>query len=48
VIAIPKASSIEHVEANAAALDIELDAGDIAVPDRAFPPSTTAQALDII
>ena len=48
VIAIPKASTVEHVEANAAALEIELDAEDIAVLDRAFPPPTTAQPLDII
>lgn len=48
VIAIPKASSLAHVEANAAALDIELDAEDLAALDRAFPPPTTAQALDII
>jgi YidC/Oxa1 family membrane protein insertase len=48
LIAIPKASSVAHVEANAAALEIELDAEDIAVLDRAFPPPATAQALDII
>ncbi|WP_253189221.1 aldo/keto reductase [Brevundimonas sp. LM2] len=48
VIAIPKASSVDHVEANAAALEIELDAEDLAVLDRAFPPPTTSQPLDII
>ncbi len=48
VIAIPKASTIAHVEANAAALEIELDAEDIEVLDRAFPPPATAQPLDII
>ena len=48
VIAIPKASTVAHVEANAAALEIELDAEDIAVLDRAFPPPTTAVELDII
>ncbi len=48
VIAIPKASSVEHVEANAAALDIQLDAEDVATLDRAFPPPSMAQPLDII
>lgn len=48
VIAIPKASTIAHVEANAAALEIELDHEDIEALDRAFPPPTTAQPLDII
>jgi len=48
VIAIPKASSVEHVEANAAALDIQFDAEDIERLDHDFPPPTTSQALDII
>jgi diketogulonate reductase-like aldo/keto reductase len=48
IIAIPKASTVAHVEANAAALEIELDAEDMAVLDRAFPPPATAQPLDII
>ena len=48
VIAIPKASSIAHVEANAAALEIELDHEDIEALDRAFPPPRTSQPLDII
>jgi len=48
VIAIPKASTVAHVEANAEALDIELDAEDMAVLDRAFPTPSTAQPLDII
>ena len=48
VIAIPKASTVAHVEANAAALEIELDHEDIETLDRAFPPPTTAQPLDII
>ncbi len=48
VIAIPKASSVAHVEANAAALDIQLDAEDIETLDRAFPPPTVSQPLDII
>ena len=48
VIAIPKTSSVEHVEANAAALDIQFDAEDIERLDHDFPPPTTSQALDII
>ena len=48
VIAIPKASSVEHVEANAAALDIRFDAEDLARLDQAFPPPTAEQPLDII
>lgn len=48
VIAIPKASTVAHVESNAEALEIELDAEDLAVLDRAFPPPTAAQPLDII
>lgn len=34
---IPKASSVEHTEENAAAGDLHLDAEDIAAIDRAFP-----------
>ena len=48
VIAIPKASTVAHVEANAAAFEIELDREDIEALDRAFPPPSTAQPLDII
>lgn len=48
LIAIPKASTVAHVEANAEALEIQLDAEDVAVLDNAFPPPTTAQPLDII
>ncbi|CAN5234842.1 aldo/keto reductase [soil metagenome] len=48
VIAIPKASSVAHVEANAEALEITLDAEDLAALDRAFAPPTTARPLEII
>jgi diketogulonate reductase-like aldo/keto reductase len=48
VIAIPKASTVAHVEANAAALDIALDAEDLATLDRTFPPPATAQRLDTL
>ncbi|MFT4098866.1 MAG: aldo/keto reductase [Rhodoblastus sp.] len=45
VIAIPKASSPEHLRANAAALEISLDAEDLAALDRAFPPPKRKQRL---
>lgn len=48
VIAIPKASSVEHVEANADALDIQFDLEDLERLDQAFPPPTQATPLDII
>lgn len=48
VIAIPKASSVKHVEDNAAALEIQLDDEDVIALDRAFPPPTSPQELDII
>lgn len=45
VIAIPKASSPAHLRANAAALEIGLDAEDLATLDRAFPPPKRKQRL---
>ena len=48
VIAIPKASSVEHVEANADALEIQFDIEDIEKLDAAFPPPASEQPLDII
>ena len=48
VVLIPKASTIAHVEDNAAALDIRLDEEDFAVLDHAFPPPTKSEPLDII
>ena len=48
VIAIPKASSVEHVEANADALDVQFDAEDLERLDHAFPPPTHETPLDII
>lgn len=48
VIAIPKASTVEHVEVNAEALEIRFDAEDLDRLDRAFPPPTKATPLDII
>ena len=48
VIAIPKASSVAHVEANAEALDVRFDAEDLEALDRAFPPPTIETPLDVI
>lgn len=48
VIAIPKASSVDHVEANADALEIQFDAEDLERLDAAFPPPTRETPLDII
>ena len=48
VIAIPKAGSVEHVEANADALDIQFDPEDLERLDQAVPPPTQAVPLDII
>jgi len=48
IIAIPKASSQEHVRQNFAALDIKLTAGDLADLDRAFPPPTRKRGLEMI
>ncbi len=38
LVAIPKASSVKHVEENAAAAGLELDAEDLAAIDKAYPP----------
>ncbi|ESW82425.1 hypothetical protein X770_28190 [Mesorhizobium sp. LSJC269B00] len=48
VIAIPKASSHDHVRQNVAALDIRLTAEDLAELDRAFPPPTRKRGLEMI
>jgi diketogulonate reductase-like aldo/keto reductase len=48
VIAIPKASSQEHVRQNVAALDIKLTSEDFAELDRAFPPPTRKRGLEMI
>lgn len=37
VFAIPKAASVEHVEENAAAAELALDANEVAAIDAAFP-----------
>ncbi|WP_095200935.1 aldo/keto reductase [Mesorhizobium carmichaelinearum] len=48
VIAIPKASSQEHVRQNVAALGIKLTPQDIADIDHAFPPPTRKRGLEMI
>ena len=48
VVAIPKASSPEHVLENARAVDIELTADDFAQLDSAFPPPTRPRPLEMI
>jgi diketogulonate reductase-like aldo/keto reductase len=48
VIAIPKASNLSHVAANARALDVTLNAEDLALLDRTFPPPRRATPLEMI
>ncbi|MFG1392559.1 aldo/keto reductase [Xanthobacter agilis] len=48
VIAIPKATHIAHVEANARALALVLDAEDLAEIDREFPPPADKAELEMI
>jgi diketogulonate reductase-like aldo/keto reductase len=48
VIAIPKASSIEHVHQNVGAGAVVLDAEDLASLDNAFPAPRSKQPLDIL
>lgn len=48
VVAIPKASSLEHVRANAAAADLVLSADDLAELDAAFPPPKRATPLAML
>lgn len=48
VIAIPKASRIAHVEANAAARALVLDAEDLAAIDRAFPAPRRKVGLEML
>jgi diketogulonate reductase-like aldo/keto reductase len=47
VITIPKAVRPEHVRANMKALDVKLDAEDLAALDAAFPPPKRATPLDM-
>ena len=47
-IVIPKASSLEHVRDNRAALDLALSPEDVAALDRAFPPPKGRTALGML
>ena len=48
IIAIPKAATIAHVDENAAAADLLLDAADLALIDRAFAPPHRKQPLGML
>lgn len=48
VIAIPKASSIEHVTENAAALDVRLTSEDLAAINAVYPPPVSKLPLDVV
>ena len=48
VMAIPKAASIEHVKANAAALDITLTDEELRLLDNAFPAPEVKTPLDVV
>ncbi|WP_395448814.1 aldo/keto reductase [Aminobacter sp. UC22_36] len=48
VIAIPKATRLEHVRQNAAARDIRLTPEDLAELDRLFPPPARKRPLEMI
>lgn len=48
VLAIPKATAPDHVRENAAALDIQLSAGDLSALDVAFPPPARPTALEML
>ena len=48
IIAIPKASDAEHVRENHAALALHLTAEDLTDLDRAFPPPTRSQPLEML
>jgi len=48
VMAIPKASSVQHVEENAGALNISLSAEAITQLDAAFPAPKQKTALDVV
>ncbi len=48
MIVIPKATQLEHVRDNFGALDLVLDADDLAALDRAFPPPKGRSALGML
>jgi diketogulonate reductase-like aldo/keto reductase len=48
VVVIPKAGRIKHIDENAAALDINLTAEDLAALDREFPPPNAKRPLAML
>jgi len=48
VIAIPKSVNRAHIDQNIAALDIELDPGDLALLDAEFPPPSGPSHLEML
>jgi diketogulonate reductase-like aldo/keto reductase len=48
VMAIPKASTMQHVVDNAAALRVTLTSDELAKINHAFPPPTSKMALDVV
>ena len=48
VLAIPKASRLEHVRDNHRALDLVLDPDDLAALDASFPPPTGRPAMELL
>ncbi len=48
VVSIPKAARPEHVRDNATALDVALDAEDLALLDRAFPAPPAGAGIEIL
>ena len=48
IIAIPKASALEHVRDNARSIEIELTKEDLQELDREFPPPRSKQALALL
>jgi diketogulonate reductase-like aldo/keto reductase len=48
VIAIPKASSIDHTRENRRALEISLTPADLDELDQAFPPPTGPTPLEML
>jgi diketogulonate reductase-like aldo/keto reductase len=48
MIVIPKATSLDHVRDNRRALDLTLDAADLAALDRAFPPPRGRSPLGML
>lgn len=48
VMAIPKASSVQHVAENAAALEVTLSSEELALINEAFPPPDRKLPLDLV